>query len=239
MLKTWRWSVFLGVVVACVWFHRGRVVAADPPFWWVSQGVMNTNRSSADFAMANQGQAKWFSERAMDNFAALPGGAGAGISNLVASFSSTNDFLPLNLGQLKTLADPFYARLIVVGWTNAFPAGMWGTRPWTASAADDADFAAVNLGQLKYVFSFDTEAVLDSDSDSLVDRIERWMGLALDDSDTDNDGTLDGDEDADNDGLSNAYEANTARTDPTNSDTNAPSVTILTPTNGLVKVWVP
>jgi hypothetical protein len=157
--------------------------------------VIDTNSTPNDFAAANQGQAKWMAQKARDAFETnlyAFGGAGTGINARVDAFSATNNFLPLNLGQLKYLAEPFYDRLAAVGWTNAFPAGMTGSYPWTATTADDVSYALVNLGQLKYVFSFDPEACMDSDGDGLSDRAERTLGYNPYDADTDHDGMADG-----------------------------------------------
>jgi hypothetical protein len=81
--------------------------------------------------------------------AKLAGGAGSAVSNLVTGFSvmTTNNYAPVNLGQLKYVAKPFYDRLIFSGYTNSYP--------WTPTLADDKNYALANLGQLKYVFSFD------------------------------------------------------------------------------------
>jgi hypothetical protein len=76
----------------------------------------------------------------------LPGGAGTNVTALINSFSTTNNYLPANLGQLKSVAQPFYDRLIAVGYTNAYP--------W-ASATTTNDFAIANIGQLKNLFAWD------------------------------------------------------------------------------------
>jgi hypothetical protein len=61
-----------------------------------------------------------------------------------------NDYAALNHGQLKTVAKVFYDRLIAVGYTTSYP--------WTTTTADDQNYAAANLGQVKQVFSFDLTA---------------------------------------------------------------------------------
>ncbi len=127
--------------------------AAGVPHWW-TQGVVDPLAMPGDFAVANQGQAKWMAlkaKEALDAALSGSGGAGAEILARIAAFSPTNNYLPINAGQLKYLAEPFYARLAAVGWTNAFPHGMTGAVPWTTTTEDDAHYALVNLGQLIWV----------------------------------------------------------------------------------------
>lgn len=76
----------------------------------------------------------------------LPGGAGTNLAAIVAGFSATNNAHAANAGQLKWLAAQFYGRLIEVDYTNAYP--------WTAATTDDVDQATANIGQMKYLFSF-------------------------------------------------------------------------------------
>ena len=97
----------------------------------------------------------------------LPGGAGAGVHGLVSGFTLSNNYVPINLGQLKNTAAPFYQRLLAVGYATNYP--------WTEPTTDDADFAPALLGQLKHVFDFDVST--DSDEDDLPDWWERKWGL--------------------------------------------------------------
>ena len=122
---------------------------ANYPSWWHAREVVLPNAAvTNDFAPVNQGQLKWFVTQARNELETkLPGGAGPAIATLAASFSPTNNFRPVNAGQLKAVAKPFYDRLIAAGLTNSYP--------WTTNAtADDRDFALVNQGQVKFVFSF-------------------------------------------------------------------------------------
>ena len=68
--------------------------------------------------------------------------------SLISGFTASNNYYGVNVGQLKNVAQPFWARLIEEGYTNS--------PPWTTNTtADDMDYAAVNIGQVKNAFSFD------------------------------------------------------------------------------------
>jgi hypothetical protein len=151
--------------------------AAQVPGWWAGRQV-TTNLTARDYALANQGQAKWMATNAYLEFVAhLPGGAGSNIWNVVSAFSSNGDYQPLNLGQLKQLAKPFYDRIHEVAGsdpsiTNALPVGV-SVYPWTSSTNDDANYSPVNIGQLKYTFSFNfnRDRLVDFLSVSLSNRV--------------------------------------------------------------------
>jgi len=70
---------------------------------------------------------------------------------------NTDDYVALNLGQLKAVASAFYVRLQAIGYCSG--------PPWANGNADD--FATANVGQLKNIFSFDLFA--DTDSDGVPD----------------------------------------------------------------------
>jgi hypothetical protein len=59
----------------------------------------------------------------------------------------TSDFSPVILGQLKTVAQPFYDGLITMGAIPGYP--------WFNTSGRAEDFAVANLGQAKQLFSFD------------------------------------------------------------------------------------
>jgi hypothetical protein len=158
-------------------------LGANYPQWWVSRGLVNPQSATNDYAAANSGQLKWFAAKAKDEMdAILPGGAGSAVSAMVASLSSSNNYSGVNAGQLKYVAAPFYDRIVELAplyptITNAFPQGVTAPYPWTVTTDDDDDFAAVNVGQLKYVFGFDFGQVVfdpmaDSDGDGMPDAWE-------------------------------------------------------------------
>ena len=135
--------------------------AADYPSWWVSRNVVNTNAGPNDFAPVTQGQVKHIAYQAWQDLEdSLPqfGGAGADVSNRVSGLVPGGDFYPVNLGQLKYVAAPFYDRLMELEYTDQYP--------WTG-AAETNDFAPANIGQVKNVFAFDL--TLDTDEDGMPD----------------------------------------------------------------------
>jgi hypothetical protein len=158
------------------------LIAAAPP-WWAERGVLDSSKAADDYSAANQGQVKHVASKAFDELQQhLPGGAGAAVAAMVSNWSSSQtgaeDFNGISVGQLKTVAKPFYDRLIAVGYVAAYP--------WTNGAQAD-DFAGANIGQVKHLFSFNVRA--DSDGDQLPDWWEsRWFpsgSFAADNPDAD------------------------------------------------------
>ena len=122
---------------------------------------------------------------------------------MVSTFTTNNNHAAVNLGQLKYVAAPFYDVLSFGNLTNAWPAGMLiGPYPWSADSTYDS--AIANLGQLKYLFSFDLAGIVDPNLDS------------------------------DGDGYSDYDELNIYRTDPYNNDIVAPVVQIVRPEERII-----
>jgi hypothetical protein len=119
----------------------------------------------------------------LDQQLSTVGGAGPEIDAVVNNFAQNtpDNYATANLGQLKYMAEPFYDRLLEVGyntntnlnyrisgnissttWTSYYP---WPTPParpgeigyngTTYDAWLQQNYAPVNLGQLKLAFSFD------------------------------------------------------------------------------------
>ena len=176
------------------------VSAANYPSWWTNRGVIADVAVTNDFAAVNAGQLKWFALKAKEELdEKLAGGAGPAVNALIASFTSSNNYLAVNAGQLKSVAAPFWARLAEV--TNSCP--------WPVTGTNVNDFALVNIGQVKNMFSFDLLGGLfsgDSDFDGMPDS---WEQQIVNASFVDNiekvDHVLAGD-DFDGDGVSNMDE---------------------------------
>lgn len=154
---------------------------AEVPQWWIDRGVIDTNAVPSDYASVNQGQVKQVAYQAYLEFDQNLTNDCSIISNLVYAFSGTNNYVPVNLGQLKAVAKPFYDLLWINGYTNAWPVGMTvGSYPWSASTNSARDYAIANIGQLKYLFSFDFDesgTEFDEDGDGLPDAWEIQHGL--------------------------------------------------------------
>jgi hypothetical protein len=120
--------------------------------------------------------------------------------------TAKDDYVAINLGQLKAVAAPFYNRLIEIGYTGFYP---WSSSPETKPADD---FALANIGQVKNIFSFDVVdfATVDSDNNGLADAWERTYFRQI---------GVDPGFDADNDGLVNLQEYRLG-THPLKTDTD-------------------
>lgn len=196
---------------------------ADAPAWWAEHGVTIPGATADDYAAVNQGQVKHIAKQAYEEMKEL------GLIDPVAAAASTNpddparrlflawqiptasvdDYQAVNLGQLKNVAEPFYARLQELNYTGQ-PLASGQTRPWSGTADD---YALANIGQVKNLFSFAISIVVDpndADADGMLDswEIANFGDLRY---------TPGGD--ADSDGLSNLAEF-LAGTDPTGSATS-------------------
>ncbi|MFM2166274.1 MAG: hypothetical protein RIS79_645, partial [Verrucomicrobiota bacterium] len=144
-----------------------------------------------DYAVLNQGQLKNFMRGAIEEMnASLPGGAGAELNNLLATWrsdtSGADDFAVANQGQLKAMGAMLRSRLAALG----IPLPAIGT----VDAEDDDHHAPANLGQAKTVFNL---SLGDADMDGVSDYWEMaWFGTLTRDLrlDTDGDGFSDAEE---------------------------------------------
>lgn len=160
--------------------------------------MLNAQKTADDYAVANVGQLKALAKKAAQEMnSVLPGGAGAEINALIASWASSpaagvtrDDYAVLTLGQIKMVAKLFYDRL-AAEWV--LPAGSY---PWRRSARAADNYAVANLGQLKTVFAF-AIAPPDVNNNGIPDQWEVTMfGNLVEDMSAD----------FDNDGLSNLAE---------------------------------
>jgi hypothetical protein len=194
-------------------------VSAAPPAWWSAPAtqVVQTGSTASNYAPANLGQLKHFAAQAkkhLDLTLASVGGAGPEINAIVGSFEprqgqgytqaqidafKQQNYAPINLGQLKAVAKPFYQRLVALGYPakssllarGGYDPSWTAPYPWNPDTDKAENYALANLGQLKMVFSF---AIVDTDGDTIPD-------------------VLDPDYDSDGDGDSNGLETLTG-TDP-------------------------
>ena len=148
-------------------------LSADPVWWTTGPTPLihgNETGTTNNYAPANLGQLKNFADQAkahLDQQMHGLGGAGLDIQTMTDGWTSAADsYLPINLGQLKSVVDKFYTRLDVVHFdyksqlisTPNLYGGIWTgnpPRPWNVNTALTDNYAPVNLGQLKILFSFD------------------------------------------------------------------------------------
>jgi len=182
-----------------------QVRAQEGPLWWRHHAIIDEDRPEHNYSPANLGQLKHVATEAADYLdQKLPGGAGVQIHELVGQFEprpSVNyppealvvlrepNYKPINLGQLKAVAKPFYDRLIQAGIdtkaqliAKGYPSDWAYIYPWDPSTPVGENYSPANLGQLKMVFSFDF-AGMDNDGsnnrgDGMLDAWELANGLS-------------------------------------------------------------
>jgi len=133
----------------------------EEPAWWYQYGILDSSQldgAEDDYSLANLGQLKSISTKTYAYLNAnLSGQVGSNLTALVEGFSNTDNYLAANLGQAKAVSQPFYDQLWSLGLTNRYPVGVTTRYPWDPSTNAANDYAALNLGQLKYLFSFEVE----------------------------------------------------------------------------------
>ncbi len=223
-------------------------IALAAPSWWSARGVVpaQINQESEEtiernYEAINIGQLKFMAAVAAEELnknLAFAGGAGTEINNMVSNFSlyiasdPDANYAVVNIGQLKTIAEPFYKRLhaltngmVVFPETMVFQSG--GTTasnhkfPWPAMPANptEADYApnyeVANVGQLKFLFGWSLNLV-DSNDSGIPDY---WKIYYYDTSYK----YCYAYEDNDNDGLTNLQEYQNG-THPKNFDTDGDGI---------------
>lgn len=196
------------ILTGFAWSHGGPVPIGKPPHypdWWFKFDVISlsdpeneypdyinegTYPKPDDFAVANLGQLKHIAYQAslaMEE-ELLPWGPGDEIIAFVDVWilsgspgEQREDFAALNQGQLKAVAYPFYKRLRQTGYFGP-PLTSGQTYPWDGASSTDP-YAVVNVGQLKYMFSFFAGSYFvdsyqaDYDLDGMADGWELEQGL--------------------------------------------------------------
>ncbi|MFC5050073.1 DUF2341 domain-containing protein [Rubritalea spongiae] len=144
---------------------------AEPvlPLWWAEREVIDATQDSNNYGVANLGQAKWMATQALAELRQrVPSIASQIVITSVFPEKPENpdqawydaQKAPLNLGQLKALANPFYGRL-PQAWTGpqALQTGVitdlenWAGVPWDRTTPVADNLKPANIGQLKSVFS--------------------------------------------------------------------------------------
>ncbi|HEY5791804.1 MAG TPA: LamG-like jellyroll fold domain-containing protein, partial [Chthoniobacterales bacterium] len=205
-----RWSL----AIALLW-AGGALFAADPPAWWSASEtrILDANATPSNYSPVLAGQLKHAAKQAKKYLDAnVVGGAGPAINTMVAGFTPQSgvaytpeqlaviqkaNYTPVNLGQLKAVAKPFYDRLKGAGYNakqNLIDRGYasnWSyDYPWNPNTPAAQNYKIANLGQLKMAFSFDLRN-LDFDSDGIPDW---WEQKYFSSSGLDGQGDPDGDE---------------------------------------------
>ena len=162
------------------------LLLASPPAWWSDSATKildaeNPATTADNYAPANLGQLKNVAKQAKAHLdTKLPGGSGTAINILVSSFEPrsgqgytqeqidafiADNYAPVNLGQLKAVAKPFYDRLLAFSYdtkanliAHGFPTSWTSNYPWNPATAVSENYAPANIGQLKAVFCFDLSA---------------------------------------------------------------------------------
>jgi hypothetical protein len=184
-----------------------------PPAWWLapSTRIIDPNHTDPDpgnLSPANVGQLKHVAAMAahhlQDGFP-LTGVTGSQVQAMVGAFQPTDqDYAPITLGQLKAVAKPFYDHLLFLGYdtkanliARGFPSSWAHNYPWNPATPPDENYQIATLGQLKVVFSFSINGLVDSDGNGLSDawEVDHFGQIGVDPT-----------ADADGDGISNLEE---------------------------------
>ena len=203
--------------------------AADPG-WWATRGVKNAS-SASNLSPATLGQAKHMAAMALAEL--QPRLAAADYASLQADVATIVNLTPpatqadfdnqkqiLLVGQLKTIARPFYDKLRALDtpWVNneiyltnsrviepGSSPPSYSPYPWSVATSDDSNYSPASVGQLKTVFSIKFEnwgyygppdptlptGPTDTDGDGLSDVTEAAMGTSPTIFDSDGDGYSD------------------------------------------------
>jgi len=156
----------------------------------------------SNYAVANIGQLKWMTQMARDELAMKFSHLSEEKLNLlefspnpysentieyhfnelnlvISQFevsASVNNYAPINQGQLKHISSLLFNVLHVSefnDWPDNFAFEDNQIYPWTLSNQDDKHFSPVNLGQLKWLFSWDVHDWASS-TDSNNDGVPDW-----------------------------------------------------------------
>ncbi|MDX2109955.1 MAG: chitobiase/beta-hexosaminidase C-terminal domain-containing protein [Verrucomicrobiota bacterium] len=155
---------------------------AAAPAWWFMKSVIADGSDQLDpqviesnYAPANLGQAKNMAYQAFHYMETMkPGSTGTAIRQMVESFSTIpeDNYAPLLLGQLKALSAPFYNRFKELNYSVLGPIVNGQGYPWGENTPVAENYHPANIGQVKYVFSFDLSAWAADDFSAVEPGIE-------------------------------------------------------------------
>lgn len=169
-------STYLLTVVICLAFAATSALRAQPSWWSNGTPPMVQASGAEDAAAATQGQLKHVTVRAYEELNAnLSGGAGVEIERLIygqfpgggwyeldgTPKPDPSAFQLVTLGQLKYIASLFFQRLVEQGYNEPLEDGntpqdwleSWGAELYPH--IDPLNSRAANIGQVKYLFSWD------------------------------------------------------------------------------------
>jgi len=137
---------------------NGTGLWSSSPLWWRERSVILPDVATDNYAAVNQGQLKNVAKQTyealkgagiLDEAATAPAAAQTELMAKWKSPSTGGDnYVAINLGQLKAVAAPFYQHLYNKGYLVQLPS-------WLSNPSHSMDnFALVNSGQLKNLFSF-------------------------------------------------------------------------------------
>jgi len=151
-------------LMAVMFLALALTLQAQPSWWTTTGGPVNPSGATNDYRVANQGQLKQFTQKAVQYLDTnLAGGAGTNLTGMISGwsnyyatngYSSTNpaptDMKAINQGQLKYIVHQVFPVLATNGYmTTNYP--VW-------AQTNSSDFKAANVGQLKKIFSFEIAA---------------------------------------------------------------------------------
>ena len=234
--------VNLGQLKYVASLYYDRLIAEGQTNQYPWAGAAQTN----DYTVANIGQMKYLFSFVLDG---ATGGVAFAVNSGTISYSGGQNGTILVLA--ATSSDSWATnRSTSLASPGAYtiadiPTGSnYWAKAWRDSDSDGAKDAAEAWGTYAgnpiYLTTDVSGANItltdpDDDSDGLADWVETGTGIYAGPTDT---GTSSSTNDTDGDGILDGTEVDN-RTDPNNSDTNAPTIVIAFPTNGYKVVWMP
>ena len=168
------------------------------PAWWSSTeyGFLTSSADTVN-SPANIGQLKYIASRAkmyLDSRFSAAGGAGSEI-DAMCSFSNSDNYAPVAVGQLKNVATAFYDRLVLCGYNWELKNFSTASTPYPwppgTGPVHPENAAPATTGQLKQAFSFDVDVnqfLTSIGSDGIPLWWSKFYNLPANSTDADGDG---------------------------------------------------